>query len=286
MTNQADALEIANAAQLETWNGHEGRHWAENADRYERANRRFAERLIEAADVSASDAVLDIGCGTGRTTRDVARLAPRGSALGVDLSAAMLDYAREQSRADGLTNVAFVQADVQTNAFDENAFDVAISSFGAMFFDDPISAFTNIGRALRPGGRAALVVWRELARNEWLTELRAAVAVGRQLPEPPPGAPSLFGLADPDRTRELLVASGFESVDLDPIDEPVELGAPAEDAYAFVRTLGIIEGLTRDLDDTTRARALEQLRTAVSSHATTDGVLFGGSAWLITARRP
>ena len=279
-------MEIANAEQAQAWNGDEGRHWAEHADHYERANRRHLAHLLQGAQISPSDAVLDIGCGTGASTRAAARVATRGSALGVDLSGVMLEHAREQSRAEGLANVGFVQADAQVHPFDEHAFDVAISSFGVMFFGDPVTAFTNIGRAVRPAGRLAVMAWRELARNEWLTEVRAAVAVGRELPEPPPGAPSPFALADPDRVRPILSAAGYTSVDFDPIDELIDFGADAEDADAFMRTLGIVEGLTRDLDGAARDRALAELHKVVVAHAGTDGVLFGTSAWLITARHP
>jgi SAM-dependent methyltransferase len=287
MNSQLESgTEIANANQAEAWNGREGEHWAEHADRYDRTTRRHAERLLEAGSIGPSNVVLDIGCGTGKTTRDAARLATRGSALGVDLSAVMLEHAREQSRAEGVGNVAFVQADVQVHAFDEHAFDVAISSFGAMFFGDPVAAFVNIGRALRPGGRLALLAWRELARNEWLTALRSAVAVGRQLPEPPPGAPSPFAFADPDRVRPILTAAGFDNIDFQPIDDPIDFGSDADDAYAFMQTLGIVEGLIQDLDDARRAQALAELHETVAAHAGPDGVLFGTSAWLITARHP
>jgi SAM-dependent methyltransferase len=197
----------------------------------------------------------------------------------------MLAYAREHSTAEGLANVEYVQADAQIYPFDENAFDIAISSFGAMFFSDPVAAFTNIGNAVRRGGRLALLAWRELARNEWLMALRDALAVGRQLPMPPPEAPTPFALADPERVRGILAAAGHEDVGFEPIDEPIEFGTDADDAFAFMRTLGIVEGLTQDLDDAGRADALAELHKTVVAHAGADGVLFGTSAWLITARR-
>lgn len=278
-------MEIANAEQAAAWNGHEGDHWTEHADRYDRAGRRHWQHFKDAGLISPTDAVLDVGCGTGKATRDAARVASKGSAVGVDLSARMLERAREQSKADGIANVSFLQADAQVHPFDENGFDIAISCFGAMFFSDPVAAFTNIGRAVNPGGGLALLAWRELARNEWLTELRAALAVGRQLPEPPPDAPTPFSLADPDRVRSILGAAGYEKIGFEPIDEPIEFGSDAADAFAFMRTLGIVEGLTHDLDDDGRAQALAGLHKTVAAHDTADGVLFGTSAWLITAQR-
>lgn len=278
-------MEIANAEQAAAWDGHEGEMWTEHAERYERAGRRHWQHFLDAELIGGRDVVLDVGCGTGKPTRDVARIAAGGSAVGVDLSAAMLRRARAQSAAEGLTNVTFLQADAQVHPFDEATFDTAMSSFGAMFFGDPVAAFTNIGHALRPGGRLALLAWRELARNEWLTAIRSAMAMGRELGEPPPDAPTPFSLADPDRVRTILGSAGYADIAFDPIDVPVELGSDAKDAFAFVRTIGIVEGLSNDLSDEDRAHALDKVQQLLADHETADGVLIGTSAWLITARR-
>jgi SAM-dependent methyltransferase len=286
MKAQTEAeMNIANPEQAAAWNGNEGEYWTEHADRYDRASRRLWQRFVDADLISSRDVVLDVGCGTGKSTRDAARIARHGSVLGVDLSAVMLDRARVQSKADGLANVTYVQGDAQVHPFDGQAYDIAMSSFGVMFFGDPVAAFTNIGKAVRPGGRLALLAWRELARNEWLMALREALAVGRQLPTPPPDAPTPVALADPERVRGILGAAGFEEVGFEPIDEPIEFGSDAHDTFAFVSKMGIVEGLTEDLDDADRVQALAELRKTVGAHAGADGVLFGASAWLITARR-
>jgi SAM-dependent methyltransferase len=279
-------VEIANPEQAAAWDGHEGDQWTKHAARYDRAGNRHWKRFLEAGLVAERDAVLDVGCGTGRPTRDVARVASQGSAMGVDLSARMLQYARERSDAEGLTNVTFVRGDAQVYPFADAAFDVAMSSFGAMFFNDPVAAFSNIARATRPGGTLALLAWRELPRNEWLVALRGALAAGRDLPLPPPDAPTPFSLADPDRVRKLLGAAGYTEIDFAAIDEPADLGSDAADAYAFALTMGIVEGLTQDLDERAREQAMARLRETLAAHETDDGVLLGSSAWLITARRP
>lgn len=278
--------EIANAEQAKAWDGEEGLRWAEHAERYESAAPRHLERMFHATAIAPTDAVLDVGCGTGGTTRDAARRAPEGSALGIDLSGPMLRRAREQSRAEGLANVTFVHADAQVHPFDESTCDLAISSFGGMFFDDPVAAYTNIGRALRPNGRLALLVWRELPRNEWVSEIRAALALGRDLPVPPPDAPTPFSFADPDRVRRILGDAGYTEIAFESVEEPLTVGADADDAYAFMRTMGIVEGLLHDVDGAGRARGLTQLRASVDAHAGADGVQYGTSAWLVTAQRP
>jgi SAM-dependent methyltransferase len=279
-------LTIANVEQAAAWDGSEGAHWAEHADRYERAGWRHQQWFDDAGLIVATDRVLDIGCGTGKSTRDAARQAAQGSALGVDLSAQMLDRGRERAAAEGVTNVEFLQADAQVHPFDAGAFDIAISSFGCMFFGDPVAAFANIATALRPGGRVALFVWRELARNEWLTAIRGAVALGRELPTPPPDSPGHpFSLADPDRVRSILGASGYDRIELEPVDEPVDMGADADDAFAFFSTNGMVRWLLEGVDDAGRARAMDNLRAAFEAAATPDGVLLGSSAWVITATR-
>jgi SAM-dependent methyltransferase len=280
------SLDIANVEQAAAWDGHEGDQWTEHADRYDRASHLIWDRFLEADPIGPDDRVLDIGCGTGHPTRDAARRAVNGSVTGVDLSSQMLELARERSRAEGLTNVDFVRADAQVHPFVAESFDLAFSSFGAMFFGDPVAAYSNVARGVRPGGRLALLAWRELDRNDWLMQLRGALASGRELPVPPPDAPSPFSLADPERVRGILGAAGYRAIDFAPIDEQIDLGADTADAYAFVETMGIVEGLSQGLDDEQRAQAMSNIRQMLDAHATPDGVLFGSSAWLITAKLP
>jgi SAM-dependent methyltransferase len=279
-----DTEAVVNVEQAEAWDGPEGERWTAYADRYDRATRRHRDHLVSAGVVRSGDTVLDIGCGTGGLTRDVVRTAHAGAALGVDLSARMLDRAREITAAEGLRNVSYEQADAQTHRFQEAGVDVAVSSFGASFFGDSVAAFTNIARAVRPGGRLALLSWRELDRNEWVTALRAALAAGRSLPEPPSGIPGPFGLADPDGIHRVLDEAGFTAIDVAPVEEVVDYGPDPAGAYEFICGMGIVIGLTRDLDTDDRSSALDRLHATVVAHETAEGVLFGSSAWLVTAR--
>lgn len=278
-------MTVANVEMAKAWDGEEGARWTEHAERYEATGHRQWDRLVATGVIATADAVLDVGCGTGRSTRDAARLASSGSALGVDLSARMLERARELAAAEGVTNADFLQADAQVHPFPATSFDVAISTFGAMFFTDPVAGFVNIAGALRDDGGLGMLAWRELARNEWITAIRDALAMGRQLPEPPPRAPGPFQLADADYLRRILGDAGFVAIELESVDEPVYLGADADDAFAFVRTMGIVGGLTHDLDERSRHQALEHVHQTLAAHETEEGVLFGASAWLVTARR-
>jgi SAM-dependent methyltransferase len=277
-------MTIANVEMAEAWDGPEGDHWTEQAERYESIGPEYWNRLAEAMAVQVDDDILDVGCGTGRSTRDAARIATSGSAVGVDLSRRMLERAREIARAEGLTNVRFERADAQVHPFPAAAFDVVVSSFGAMFFADAAAAFTNLARSMRPGGRLGVLAWQELAANEWLCEIRAALAAGRDLPTPPPGMPGPFGLAEPQHANDVLAQAGFVDVAVEPVHAPMRFGADVADAFAFVSTLGMVRGLSHDLDADTAEGCLEALRQTLAEHETPDGVVFSGSAWLITGR--
>lgn len=276
---------IANLDMAQAWDGQEGASWSSNAERYERASRFFWARFLGTVSVAPDERVLDVGCGNGKSTCDLAALAPAGEATGIDLSAQMLANGRARASFAGLTNASFVQGDAQVYPFAPASFTLATSLFGAMFFADPVAAFANIGAALVPDGRLALLAWRELGRNEWITVFREALAAGRELPTPPVGAPGPFGLADPDRVVEVLTAAGFVDVEVESVDESCDMGRDADDAYAFMSTVGVARGLLQDLDEAARTEGLSRLRQAIDEHETPDGVLYRASAWLITARR-
>src|SRR5215467_4961501 len=228
---EATALHVdpANAEQAQAWDGDEGAYWAGNADRFDKAVAAYHQRLLAAAAIGRAHRVLDIGCGTGQTTRDAARAAADGLALGVDLSGQMIALARRLAAGQCIANARFEQADAQIHPFPTASFDVAISRTGTMFFADAAAAFTNIARALRPGGRLALLVWQGPEHNEWIRELTGALAAGRDLPAPPAGAPGPFAQADPQAAQAVLAAAGFTQIDFDGLQEPMWFGTGAED---------------------------------------------------------
>ncbi|WP_328320680.1 class I SAM-dependent methyltransferase [Kribbella sp. NBC_00382] len=235
MTVQIDP---ANADQLQAWDTAEGVFWAEEAHLFEHALHRYDDALLALAAIRDGDQVLDLGCGTGSVTEAAGRLAGSGTALGVDLSSPMLAIA-EQSAA-GLTNVAYLQADAQVYPFPDGEFDVVLSRTGSMFFADQVAAFTNLGRAMRPGGRLALLSWRSAAENEWFTALTTALAAGRELPSP--GAPGPFAQADPLMVTRDLKAAGFAEPSFEAIDEPMYFGpdVPTAEGVAYASSAWLI----------------------------------------------
>lgn len=274
---------MANDAMRAAWDGDEGEHWAANADWYDRASVRVTAGLTDAIGVGADDAVLDVGCGAGGLTLELAQTC--ASAHGVDLSSQMLDVANKRAADRGLSNATFEQADAQTTAFDPAAFDVAVSSFGVMFFDDLVAAFTNIGAALKPDGRLVLAVWRDLRENEWLMQIRDALALGRDLPFPPLEAPTPFALSNQERTTSILTSAGFGDIAFQPMDEPMVAGVDAADAFEHASKIGLVKGLTDDLTPEQKAEGLGNLHALMLERVTPAGVLLPTAAWIISARK-
>lgn len=261
-------------------------HALEYEHQLEDLGARYDQPLLAAARLDPGDRVLDIGCGSGPSSRSFGRADPTATVLGIDLSAALVRQARARTKAEGLVNVAFEQGDAGSYPYPAAAFDVAVSRFGAMYFGHPDAAFAHIGQALRPGGRLALVAWQEAARNEWMTAVAEALTAGHGIPARPAGSPGAFGLADEATVRRTLAEAGFADVDLAAASELVSLGPDAERAYAMVSTQGLARQALEGVAGQARTDALARLRAVLAAHETPDGVLFGSTCWIITARRP
>lgn len=250
-------------------------------DFYDAELRRHDERFRAALKVGPRDRVLDIGCGAGQSTREAARAASEGSAVGVDISEEMLQVARQRSAEEGLKNVAFELADAQEHAFPAAHFDLCISRFGVMFFADPVAAFANIARAMRADARLLLMVWQGRERNEWSNAIQAALSAEDV---PSTSAPAAFSLGDRAATTRLLTSAGFTSIDFAEVHEPVFYGADVEAAHEAIVALFLTPdsaaGSNGPSDET-----LHRLRTLLQTHSTAEGVFFDSRAWIVTARR-
>ncbi|MEV0415546.1 methyltransferase domain-containing protein [Streptomyces sp. NPDC050448] len=278
--------DIANTSQAEAWNGYEGTHWAKHQERWDAVNEGFNAHLLAAAALTPGDRVLDIGCGAGSTTRLAARHCVTGCALGLDLSAPMLARARESAQRESLSNAAFEQGDAQVHPFEPATFDVAISRFGVMFFDDPAVAFTNIGRALRSGGRLAFVCTAEAESNEWLQAITALRGILPVEGFGAPGTPGMFSLADPDRTRKILSGAGFENINATRVEADGTWGTDADDAAGFLLGSGPGRHLTSQVAPEVQRRARQTLTDRLRAHEEDGALRMRSTAWLVTAHRP
>jgi SAM-dependent methyltransferase len=252
-------------------------------DFYDAELRAHHEHLRAAYGIGPGDEVVDVGCGTGLTTREAARAAAPGRVVGVDVSERMLARARRLTAAQRLDNVRHELGDAQVHRFDPAGFDVAISRFGTMFFSDPAAAFANIAAALRPGARLVVLVWQRREDNEWARAIDAALGDAAQ--PPPPGADP-FSLGDAEATAGILETAGFDGVRFEDVDEPVLYGRDLEAALGFVRGFQNTSAALASLSDREAARTVERLRETLAAHHSDErGVVLASRSWLITARR-
>jgi SAM-dependent methyltransferase len=252
-------------------------------DFYDAELRAHHERLRAAYRISPGDEVLDIGCGTGLTTRDAARAAAPGRVVGVDVSERMLRRARQLTAAEGLANVRFERGDAQVHRFDRARFDVAISRFGTMFFADPPAAFANVARALRADARLVLLVWQRLEDNEWARLIDGALGAAAQ-PTPPGADP--FSLGDAEVTAHILETAGFDDVDFEDVRELVFYGRDVDAALAIVTGFQSTTAALASVSEREAARTVERLREMLAAHHSDEhGVALDSRSWLITARR-
>jgi SAM-dependent methyltransferase len=264
-----------------------GSEHAPSTSGYDAELRRHHEVLRRAVGVQIHnhDHVLDIGCGTGQTTRQSAEAARAGSALGVDVSATAIQRARELADAQGLRNITFEQADAQKYRFPPEHFDLAISRFGTMFFDDPLAAFANIGQALRSTGRLVMMVWQAGHLNQWDVAIRQSLeAVGESVPRTSEG-PDPFSLADPPIVEEILHAAGFTDVTFTDVREPVYYGPDVAAALDWVRGFTCTSDVLNRLAPAAASRTVERLRRSLAGQLRDDGVWFDSRAWIVTADR-
>jgi len=277
----------ANERQAEAWNGPEASHFVERADRYDRQLEPFTQALLERAGPEAGHVVLDVGCGAGATTLAAAADAKR--AVGVDLSQPLVELARRRARAAAIGNAEFVIADAQTYDFAPAAFDLMISQFGLMFFDDPVQAFTNMRGALKAGGRAAFVCWQGLPANDWLMLIADVVRRHAELPAFGGLArgPGMFALCDPDEVTPLLRTAGFAEVECDSFTPTFVVGGGGalEESIDFILDNPMPRGLLGHVDPSSRDDVLRTVRAELVDHYEEgNGIRLGAAVWLVTAQ--
>jgi SAM-dependent methyltransferase len=278
-----------NAEQIAHWNENAGPIWVAREALLDQQIAPLGLAAMDRAKVAAGERVLDVGCGCGQTTLELAaRVGPRGSVTGIDISTPMLERARARAAERGLAGIRFVNADAQSERLGPAAFDLVFSRFGVMFFADPKAAFTNLRASLAHGGRIAFVCWQELARNPWMAVPLRAAAQQITLPAPlAPDAPGPFSFADPDRVRGILEGAGFRDVAIERLEDKLGLGglrAPLAQAVETVLHLGPMVAALREAPPEAVTRVAAAVREALAPHATPAGVILDYSAWVVSAR--
>ncbi len=279
-----------NAEQIRFWN--EG-----NAAKWIRFQRAIDEQIgslggiaMDRAEIRLGERVLDVGCGCGDTTLELARrVGPSGFVVGLDVSAPMLGEAERRARERGAANASFWNFDAQTHAFSGAEFDVAYSRFGVMFFADPLRAFANLREALHPGGRLAFVCWQALDRNPWMAVPMAAAA--REIPFPPPPdpqAPGPFAFSDPQRVRRILTDAGIANVAVEGHEETLLIGGGdgVGAAAEFLVQMGPTGAALRQAGPSAESRVRAAVREALTPFSGPGGVEMASATWIVLALRP
>lgn len=257
-------LSDANADQAQYWNSAPGQKWAAHQAQLDMLLAGVRDTLIRRSAAASGTRVLDVGCGTGDTTLAFAdQVGERGEVIGVDISDPLLAMARR--RADGRAGVGFILADAQTHTFDPGRFDLVASRFGVMFFADPVAAFANLARALRPGGRVILAAWDAVRENPWMSISKtAAVArLGPVAPDPP-GAPGPFAFADAPRVLGILSDAGLLNPTVATEDLFLNVQGTAADAAALATTIGPVPRIMAEHDGTDADRFAIADATAIA----------------------
>ncbi len=280
---------MANGAQAEIWENTAAPTWIRYVDEFDATLDPFGAAVIDRLELGAGDSVLDIGCGVGSTSMDLASRVAPGRVVGVDISQRMVTEATRRAADRGVDNVEFTVTDAQTGDFGDTPFDVAFSRVGVMFFEDPTAAFTNIRSALVSGGRLGFVCFQSPMVNPFISLPFLAAVEHLDLSPPGLDGPGPFSLWDPERTREILSSAGFTNIRIDP--------GPDE---AVIPAVGDLTGVARRLLEqnpftaTHIAGLTDEQLTAVTGavagvlepHRQGDQVRMGAGTWVVLAESP
>jgi SAM-dependent methyltransferase len=272
--------------QRDYWSGKAGEEWARHAERIDAMLGPVTEVTLRAAAFQTGDHVLDIGCGAGETSVEIARrVAPNGSVVGVDLSPQLLDVARDRARDAGV-NAEFVEADAGAAHFGK-PFDAAFSRFGVMFFEAPSAAFAHIRKAMQPRGRLAFTCWRPMAENPWASIPIATIEpmLKAPLPRPDPDAPGPYGLADPAKIERVLGEAGWRDVLLARWDGDIPIGGSGslEEIASFVMKIGPCARAIAD-QELDAGEAQRRLMERLAPLHVDGRVMMPSACWIVTAR--
>lgn len=279
----------ANAEMIEYWNGEAGKRWAQLDDMMARLLAPIAEALIEHGDLADYRSAVDIGCGGGSQSMLLAeRLGPEASVTGVDISEPLLEVARQRAAsASGVARMDFLHADASQHEFAADSFDLLFSRFGVMFFDDPEAAFSNLHRAMVPGGKLLFSCWQSIQDNPWVwLTVQAALEHLPPPPPPQPGEPGPFAFADPARVEEILTGAGFSDVSVDhhPVNMRWSEGSSLEENVERLLQIGPVSRLLMDQPGEVREKVRASVIEVLTPHYD-DGVLnLSGATWFVTAR--
>jgi len=281
MTENASSSD--NAAQIDYWNATAGQTWARFQEQLDRQIEPLGLEAMRALAPAPGERILDVGCGCGQTSLELAtRVTASGAVVGADISVPMLEVARSRVVPDGAATPDFHQVDAQSGDLGEGVFDAVFSRFGVMFFSDPVAAFTNLRKALKPDGRLGFVCWRPFQENLWM-RLPMEAAQPFLPPSPPmdPTAPGPFAFADADRVRRILADAGFSDVTLHAFNTSIG-GSSLDQTVDLAFRVGPLGAILREKPELAPTVA-GAVRSALAPYETPSAVLMPAAVWIVQA---
>ena len=280
-----DPAASVNAKQHELWNAQTADYWVRHKSALDTLLQPLTDLLLEAADLSGSEQVADIGCGTGATALQIASaLNDGGHVIGIDISRNLIHSAVRGAQEAGIKNVSFIEADAARFAFDK-AQDLLISRCGVMFFGDLIKAFSHLRKALQSDGRLLLAVWRAPEANEWYQfPMRCVEAFSETRDSPDYDAPGAFTLAKEARIQDILNTAGFTEIKLTSHQPTLFVGGTVVEAAELFMAMNSIRTLLHEADETLEERVLQHMLEGLRDYQQDAGVYMKSACWLISAK--
>jgi SAM-dependent methyltransferase len=278
--------EFANPDQAAYWNS-AAPAWLSAEAGFELVGGEPGRMAMQRLALSPGAQVVDVGCGPGATTFELAAsVGPSGLAVGIDIAKELVSAAQRRASDLALGNAEFIHGDAQTFSFERAAFDAAYSRFGLMFFEDPVTAFSNLRGAIRPGGRLSFVSWQTVLENEWvLVPVLATASVAGAMPSPPSeDEPGPFALSSPQRVRHLLEEAGFREVDIEAHNDQVIIRADQlPHLVAVASAAGPVQETLRTAPVTTRRRVVEAIEAGLREREHNGRISLSRGVLLVTA---
>ncbi len=278
-----------NKNQKDFWSGKGGDIWVERQNAMDTMLSPLGEAALNKLNFNEEENVLDIGCGCGHTTLNIAkRIGPSGNVTGLDISEPMLKRAKESAVEMSITNTSFKCVDVQTEDLGDQIYSAAFSRFGVMFFEDSIAAFKNINKSLISGGYLSFVCWQSPAVNPWQSLFIQEVKKFLDLPSPPPRSPGPFAFMESEYVSSILEESKFQDIKIEGHETEVNMfsGRSLSDSVKdYISINPVVTQMLKESSENQIAEIVNSGIEAFSPYYSEKGLIFPSATWLVTARK-
>ena len=278
-----------NKNQKDFWSGKGGDIWVDRQNAMDTMLSPLGKAALNKLNFNEEENVLDIGCGCGHTTLNIAkRIGPSGNVTGLDISEPMLKRAKESAVEKSITNTSFKCVDVQTEDLGDQIYSAAFSRFGVMFFEDSIAAFKNINKSLISGGYLSFVCWQSPAVNPWQSLFIQEVKKFLDLPSPPPRSPGPFAFMESEYVSSILEESKFQDINIEGHEAEVNMfsGRTLSDSVKdYISINPVVTEMLRDSSEDQTTEIVNSAIEAFSPYYSEKGLIFPSATWLVTAKK-